>query len=140
MNSSSSPDTESMASVFEGAPTVLVADDEELMREVVAMMIEDNGGKVLLASDGQKAVEVFEENKDVVDYVFMDFSMPGLNGYEAYLQMKRLKPSVRVLFVSGLKITPEIRQLQQKGEVEFLSKPFLEQQLLEALQKLKDKE
>ncbi len=118
---------------FEGNPTILVVDDEELIREVASIMIEENGGKALTAVDGQDGVRVFEANKDVIDAVFMDFSMPNMNGYEAYQEIKKIKPSVKVIFVSGLKLTPEVEELVRKGETRFLSKPFHEIELIKAI-------
>lgn len=118
---------------LEGNPTVLIVDDEELMREVVSIMIEENGGRVLTAVDGLDAVERFAEHKGKIDCIFMDVSMPRMNGYEAYLEIKTLDPHVPVLVVSGLKMTPEVEVLHKKGEIDFLSKPFHEVELVKAL-------
>lgn len=122
--------------ILTGNPTVLVVDDEELMREVATIMIEESGGKVIPAVDGQDAVSVFEKNKDVIDFVFMDFSMPNLNGYEAYLEITKIRSDVGFVFVSGLKITKELEALRAAGRIEFLSKPFHESTLLAALDRL----
>jgi two-component system, cell cycle sensor histidine kinase and response regulator CckA len=116
-----------------GSPTVLVADDEELMLEVMSIMIEENGGKVLSASDGRAAVELFKQKQEEVDLVVLDFSMPKLNGYEACVAIKQLKPAAGVVLVSGLKMTPEVEDLVNKGQVAFLSKPFREAELLAKL-------
>ena len=124
---------------FSGNPTVLVVDDEELMREVVSIMIEENGGKVLAASDGQEAVEVFEKHVDEIDYVCMDFSMPRMNGYEAFVEMRRLKPDIGVVIVSGLSVTPEVDELRQSKAVEFLSKPFHESELMKVMLVLEER-
>jgi CheY-like chemotaxis protein len=121
-----------------GNPTVLVADDEELMREVVSIMIEDNGGTVLEAADGQEAVDVFKANQEKIDCVFLDFSMPHLNGYEAYCEMYKLNASVKALFVSGLNVTSEVQKLVDDKRVGFLNKPFHEHELLQALNRLRE--
>ena len=117
-------------------PTVLVADDEELMLEVVSIMIEENGGKVLTAADGQTAVDLFRDNSNIIDLVVLDFSMPKLNGFEVLNEIRKLKPSVGVILVSGLKMTPEVELLVRRREVEFLGKPFREAELLHVLNKL----
>ncbi|RMG42113.1 MAG: response regulator, partial [Candidatus Dadabacteria bacterium] len=114
---------------LEGNPTILVVDDEELMREVTTIMIEENGGESIVAIDGLDAVEKFAENVDEIDCVLMDFSMPQMNGYEAYLEIKKIKPDVGVVMVSGLKMIPEVVELKNKGEIEFISKPFHEVEL-----------
>jgi CheY-like chemotaxis protein len=115
------------------SPTVLVVDDEELMREVVAIMIEENGGTVIEAMNGLDAVEKFKDQANSVDCVFMDFSMPEMNGYEAYCEIRKVSGSVPFVMVSGLQVTPEIGKLKEQNEVAFLSKPFHEEELLAVL-------
>lgn len=124
---------------LERSPTILVVDDEELMREVVSIMIEENGGKVVTAVDGIDALEVFAENKGSISAIFMDVSMPRMNGYEAYLEIRKLDAEIPVLIVSGLNMTPEVEKLYKGGEVEFLSKPFHEVELIKALKKIQTK-
>lgn len=118
---------------LDGNPTVLIVDDEELMREVTSIMIEENGGKVLTAVDGLDAVEVFAENRGKIDCIFMDVSMPRMNGYEAFLEIKKIDPDIPVLVVSGLRMMPEVEELQKSGQIDFLSKPFHEVELIKAL-------
>jgi DNA-binding response OmpR family regulator len=60
----------------------------------------------------------------------MDFSMPEMNGYEAYLEIRKLSDSVEFVMVSGLQVTPEVGELCDSGEVAFLSKPFHEEELI----------
>lgn len=116
--------------------TVLIVDDEELMREVSEIMITDNGGKVFTAIDGQDAIEVFDRHRDEIDVVFIDFSMPRKNGYEAVVAIREMKPEVAVIMVSGLMVSKDVSELIKKGEILFLSKPFHEVELLESIQKL----
>ncbi len=120
---------------LEGNPTILIVDDEELMREVSSIMVEEKGGSVITAVDGIDAVDVFAENQDKISAVFMDVSMPRMNGYEAYLEIRKLSPTVPVLIVSGLKMMPEVQKLQASNEIDFLSKPFHEVELIKALNK-----
>lgn len=112
---------------------ILIVDDEELVREVTSMMVEDAGGTVVVACDGEDAVKVFEANKQSLDAVFMDFSMPGLNGFEAFEKMAVMNPAVPVVLVSGLKITPEADQARTAGRLIFLSKPFKQDDVIRAL-------
>ena len=121
-------------------PTVLVVDDEQLIRDVSTMMIEDYGGKVIQAADGTKAIEIFQSRKDEIDVVCLDFSMPGINGYETLLELRKLKPGQPTVMVSGLRLIPEIEELWHKGEVEFLSKPFHESELIKVIKKLSSKQ
>jgi len=97
------------------APRVLLIDDEELIREIVKMLAEDEGWSLLTAKDGIEGVEIFEEHKDEVDLVFIDFSMPKKTGYETYLDIREKNSGVKVVFISGLVPTPEIKELSEKG-------------------------
>jgi DNA-binding NarL/FixJ family response regulator len=62
--------------------------------------------------------------------------MPGMNGYQTYLELKNIVPHLRALFVSGLPVTAEIHELCKAGVAEFLSKPFREEELIPALKRL----
>lgn len=121
-------------------PGVLIVDDEELMLEVTSIMIEDHGGKVFTAVDGQDGVEVFQKNQDNISLVVMDFSMPRMDGYQAAVEMKKINPKIGILMISGLQITPEVQEMVDNGEVLFLSKPFHEGDLISALTDLQANE
>lgn len=125
---------------LESDTRVLIVDDEQLLRDITTIMIEENGGKVLLAEDGQQGVEVFAANKDDIDVVFMDFSMPRMNGYEALLKMREIRPDIGIIMVSGLTVTPEVDELRKRKEIEFLSKPFRELDLIRLINVLCKKE
>lgn len=103
------------------------------MREVTALMIEENGGRVILAVDGREAVEVFTKHQHEIDAVFLDFSMPRMNGYSVYLEIRSISKDVGIVMVSGLSATPEIDRLARMGDLVFLAKPFHESELIEAL-------
>lgn len=119
-----------------GSPTVLIVDDEELMREVTSIMIEDHGGKVFTANDGSEAVEVFSKNQAEIDCVCMDFSMPNMNGYEAYTEIVKIKPDAKIIMISGLAITSEVEELRQQKKITFLPKPFNELTLIKLINSL----
>lgn len=122
--------------MLNGQPTVLVVDDDELLRDVTTIMIEDHGGTVITARDGGHGVDVFRENANRISVVFLDYSMPVRNGYEALIEMRKIKPGIKAVIVSGLSITPEIATLRERGEVVFLSKPFRENDLINCLNSL----
>src|SRR5262249_44398454 len=121
-----------------GTPCILVVDDEELIREVASMMVEEEGGKVIVASNGKQALELFQQHKDAIDCVFSDFSMPAMNGYEMYVELDKLKSGVPFVLVSGLKTVPEVEELRRAGRIEFLSKPFHQVELVKAINRARD--
>ena len=121
---------------LEGSPTVLIVDDEELMREITRLIVEDNGGQAMTANDGAEAVEIYKKNRDQINYVFMDYSMPNLDGYKAYLAIKEINPAAKIVIASGLNPIDEVKELVVQGEIEFISKPFHEAELIKAFHRL----
>ncbi len=97
-----------------GSETILVAEDDPSIRELSEMILGKFGYEVILAHDGMDAIEKFKANSDKVDIIIMDLIMPKKSGREAYQDIRRLKPSVKVLFISGY--SPDL--LQNKGALE----------------------
>jgi len=97
-----------------GSETILVAEDDPSIRELSEMILGKFGYEVILAHDGMDAIEKFKANSDKVDIIIMDLIMPKKSGREAYQDIRRLKPSVKVLFISGY--SPDL--LQNKGVLE----------------------
>ena len=90
-----------MEEVESGAETVLVVEDDEGVRKLTTEILRAHGYKTMEAADGEDAVKVFMENTDRVDLVLMDVVMPKKNGKEAYEEIKKTHPNVRVIFTSG---------------------------------------
>ena len=84
-----------------GTETVLVAEDDSDVRNLVEMVLKKFGYQVLLAADGQEAVDAFLANRDRVGLILMDIIMPHKNGIEAFAEIKLLQPETKVLFISG---------------------------------------
>ena len=80
-------------------PTLLIVDDEEMVRTCVARVMERQGWTAVTAADGAAALRAIE-NRDV-DVVLADILMPGMNGVELLDVLQSAKPDVRVLFMSG---------------------------------------
>lgn len=116
-----------------GQPTILIVDDEELIREVIAIMIEDNGGTVLEAESGLEALECLKNTEKTIDCIIIDLSMPDMGGYETYCAIQKITPTIPVILVSGRHALPEILQLKEQNAISFLNKPFREVELLQAL-------
>lgn len=118
---------------------VLVADDEEGIREVMEEFLTGEGYDVSLAVDGQQALEMFE--KDDYTLVFTDIRMPKIDGIEAVKKMKKSKPQTKIIIMSGLpdEETFERAMTVSEGMVEgFIPKPFKPADLRKALDALKE--
>ena len=107
-----------------GSGTVLVADDEAVIRAVATTMLEKIGFKVLSAKDGREAVDLFREHSGEICSLLLDLTMPALSGVEAYNEMKKIGLDVPVIFSSGYNKQAEIRLLVGNERLGFLQKPY----------------
>ena len=95
------PDQAAKAPEMERGGTALLVEDEQMVREVTVGMLSHMGFTVLEAKDGVEAVEVFREHKDEIRFVLCDLSMPRMDGWAALAALRRLKPDIPVILVSG---------------------------------------
>lgn len=112
---------------------ILVVDDEEMVRGILADLLIAGGYHVLTAADGETALRVFRRDPESVDLVLMDMTMPRMNGLDAFLEMKKLKPSVRVMILSGHSAEGTAHELRRHGIRGVLQKPITARSLLEAV-------
>jgi len=107
-----------------GTGTILLADDEEMVRRVGVDMLESMGFRVLAAADGQEAVEKFREHKEEIAGVLLDLTMPRMDGEEAFREIRRIRPDIRVILTSGYNEQQTIRRFVGEGLAGFIQKPF----------------
>ena len=107
----------------EGTETILVVEDEGAIRRSVKRLLEKKGYRVLLAEDGQKALEVFERKQDSIHLVISDVVMPRMNGFELFEAVRARGEEVRFLFTSGY-ATRDIKRLASEISQTFLQKPW----------------
>ena len=103
---------------------ILFVDDEEAIRTVVQQMLENLGFDVLLASNGQDAIELFRERQHEIAAVIVDLTMPILDGEQTFRQLRLIRPDAKVILSSGysnLKVSP---RFANGGLAGFLKKPF----------------
>jgi len=112
---------------------VLVADDEKSIREVAKATLEANGYRVMTAADGAEAVALFARSADEVDVVVLDVMMPVMDGVAALRALRKVKPGVKVILMSGLKETDRMEGVERDEYDFFLWKPFSAETLLETL-------
>jgi two-component system cell cycle sensor histidine kinase/response regulator CckA len=109
--------------------TLLVVDDEEMVRRLAARMLVTLGYRVVEARDGHEAVRVLQRDAPRIDGVLTDVAMPGLNGRQLGETVARCWPRVRVLYMSGF----PGKRVVSEGAIDptdpFIQKPFTEEQL-----------
>jgi len=122
-----------------GNETVLVAEDDPNVCVLVAKVLESHGYNVILAEDGVEAVEKFKAHQDIIRLVLMDMIMPKKNGKEAYEEISRINPGVKVLFSSGYSADfIENRGVSEKA-FELIVKPVQPMELLRRVREMLDK-
>jgi CheY-like chemotaxis protein len=115
-----------------GGGTVLVVDDEAVVRAVAQRALEHNGYQVLLAENGKEAIEVLAAHPEVVAIV-LDLAMPGMSGDQAAPQLRSIKPTVPIILSSGYPEAEARRKFNGIGITSFLQKPYRAATLLEKL-------
>ncbi len=85
----------------EGGGTVLLVEDEKMLREMATSMLTRMGYKVFAAKDGVEAVEIFTNNLDTIDVVLSDLSMPRMDGWETLTALRQIRPDIPVVLASG---------------------------------------
>ena len=109
---------------WRSAGRILVVDDEETVRAVAARLLESLGFQVTLAEDGRAGVAAFEREPDAFRLVLMDLTMPHHDGVQAFSLMRRVRPEVKVILMSGFNEQDAIANFTGKGLAGFLQKPY----------------
>jgi len=84
-----------------GTETVLLAEDDDSVRNLIITLLTEAGYTVISSSDGEQAVEAFLKNKDRIHLLILDLIMPKKNGKEVFEAMRKIRPDIKVLFMSG---------------------------------------
>jgi len=112
---------------------VLVVDDEEMLREATSESLRTLGVEVHLAADGAEAVACVEQLGEAIDLVFMDLTMPRMDGRQAFQEIRKIRPELPVILTSGYNEQESIQDFIGRGLAGFLQKPYTLRALGEAL-------
>jgi len=105
-----------------GNETILIVDDEHMVRNMLVFYLKDFGYQIMTAEDGEEAVNIFKQHVDTIKAVLMDVAMPDKDGITAYGEMKEINPDANIILISG---NPNSRSLLEKTpHIPFIPKPF----------------
>lgn len=121
-----------------GAETVLVAEDDESVRNLTISLLREAGYTVIAASNGEQAVEKFKQNKDRVALVILDVIMPKKNGRETYDEIKSARPEMKALFMSGYAGDIFEKQNIDEEGLNFIAKPIAPMEFLRKVRETLD--
>ena len=125
--------------VKHGTETVLVAEDDVRVRNLIKEVLQGYGYHVLEAKDGEDAIAIFNEFQNEIQLLILDVIMPRKNGKEAYDQIKTVKPDIKVLFSSGYNVDIIHKKGILEEGLDFLVKPISPNNLLRTVREILDR-
>jgi len=121
-----------------GTETVLLIDDESMIRNLGQAILERYGYKVILAKDGKEGLDRYLELHDKIDLVILDLSMPELSGREVLMRIRKVVPDAKVIINSGYSQEMEIPSVKQLEPAAFVSKPYRPDDLARTVRRVLD--
>jgi len=119
--------------ILVGSGTILVIDDEELIRITASALLRSMGYRVILATNGLEGVSTFSEAKDEIDLIILDMIMPVMGGRETFTKLREIDPAIPVIIASGFAKEEDLTALKKDGVIGFLNKPFRRAELAELI-------
>ena len=109
---------------------ILAIEDEEMLRDVLSMILIENGYKVIFAADGREGLQIYMERMNEIDLVLLDMGLPGMSGDEVLSKIVSTSPNAKVISVSG-SVDPDVQAgALQMGAADYLPKPYMMGDLL----------
>ena len=115
---------------------ILVADDEENIREITRATLEKFGYQVLTANDGTDALALYAQNGAEIALVLTDMAMPFMDGAATIRALRKLNPNLKIIAASGLMNTEQTTEIQTLNINAFLAKPYTAEKLLTSIAKI----
>lgn len=120
--------------MYTGTETILVADDERMLRDMLSGFLSEYGYNVMLAEDGQEALEIYEANNDNIRLILMDIVMPRKDGISTYKDIKEAHPDAKILLMSGY----EADKSTTSDNLKIILKPFSFHELVKTVRNTLD--
>jgi CheY-like chemotaxis protein len=104
--------------------TILVVDDEQIVRRTAKMILERHGHTVIVAENGKEGLDLYRVLGEKISLVLLDMTMPVMDGEETFRELKTISPRVKVILSSGFNEVEAVRRFAGKGLAGFIQKPY----------------
>ncbi len=131
---------EAFLGILKGSETILIIDDEKPILDVTRDLLEELGYRVISATGGQQAIQIYHANRDRIALVIFDMIMPGMDGGELFDALKSINPDVKAILASGYSIDGKAQMIINRGVQAFLQKPFRVDDLSKKIREILGKE
>lgn len=121
-----------------GSETVLIVDDEPEIRELTREILEEYGYKVIVAANGEEALEKHLDYGESIDLTLLDLNMPGMGGHKCLQEILKLDPSAKVIIASGYSPNGQAKETMSSGARAFIGKPYQLNKLVGTVRKVLD--
>jgi len=121
-----------------GTETILLVEDEEMLRELAKLSLKGKGYRVITASDGDEAIRIYRTHHKEIDLVISDMGLPKLDGYSSFKELKQINPAIKFVIASGYIDPAEKSEFLKSGIKEFIQKPYVPNDLLSKIRKILD--
>jgi two-component system, cell cycle sensor histidine kinase and response regulator CckA len=135
------PGMESAApAVAGGTETILVVEDEEQLMEMLSLALRSKGYTVIMAEDGQEAIDRFRQDRSRIDAVITDIGLPIISGIDVFKQLKEIDPKLKGILASGFFEPGRREELEMIGARGFINKPYRTNDVLRMLRQVLDED
>ena len=117
---------------------VLIVDDEVVMLDLGRELLEEQGYTVFTAPNGQEALEIYRTNREKIDIVVLDLVMPGMDGGQVYLELKKMNPQIKAFFCTGYMSDRVITDLLAEEDLRAIQKPVRPDVLVRTIREVLD--
>jgi CheY-like chemotaxis protein len=116
-----------------GQHTILIVEDELLLLDLLKEMLEGEGYRVITATDGVEAVNLYRAEQEKVSLVLSDMGLPNMGGWEVLRQLKEINPTVKVILSSGFMDTKVRQDMLKSGAKDFIQKPYTPDKVIQQI-------
>ena len=122
-----------------GTETVLLVDDDEAISDFASQVLSKFGYKVLTASSGEEAINIYSDHSGNIDLVIMDIGMPGMGGHRCLRELLQIDPQAKIIISTGYSAAGQVKTTLKAGAAGYVGKPYQLSELLSAVRKHLDR-